>query len=156
MYHTMLTYLYRVPHKVHQRSGYRSSQSAKLIQNETTNLKTRLFRLDKEKQKVKFQPAPLSWPCIPVKHSSPLSHSSPNKFSRVAWWWVAGCYHHNAWMCMVFIWGSFKVKQSPKTIPLSILPICLKSLNTAYLPFFIIIKHRKPPVFNPHCTIPGR
>jgi hypothetical protein len=77
--------------KVHQKSGSRSGQSVKLIQNETTNLKTRLFRLDKEKQKEKFQPVPMSWPCLPVKHSSPLSHSSPNKFSR-----VTGCYHHYA------------------------------------------------------------
>jgi hypothetical protein len=63
----------------HQRAGSRSGQSVKLIQNQTTNVKTSLFRLDKEKQKDKFQPVPLSWPCIHVKHSSPLSNSSQNK-----------------------------------------------------------------------------
>jgi hypothetical protein len=64
----------------HQRAGSRSGQSVKLIQNETTNVKASLFRLDKEKQKEKFQPVPLSWPCLPVKNSSPLSHSSHNIF----------------------------------------------------------------------------
>jgi hypothetical protein len=64
----------------HQRAGSRSGQSVKLIQNETTNVKTSLFRLDKEKHKEKFQPVPLSWPCLPVKHSSQLSHSSQNIF----------------------------------------------------------------------------
>jgi hypothetical protein len=34
-------------------------QSVKSIQNETTNLKTILFRLDKETQKEKFQPGRL-------------------------------------------------------------------------------------------------
>jgi hypothetical protein len=57
----------------------RSGHSVKLIPNETTNVKTSLFRLEKEKQKEKFDPVPLSWPCLTVKHSSQLSHSSPNK-----------------------------------------------------------------------------
>jgi hypothetical protein len=63
----------------HQIAGSRSGQSVKLIQNETTNEKKILSRLDKEKQRDKFQPVPLSWPCLPVKHPSPLSHSSQNK-----------------------------------------------------------------------------
>jgi hypothetical protein len=67
------------PKGVHKRAGSGSGQSVKLIQNETTNLKTSLFRLDKEKQKKKFHPVPLSFPCLPVQHSSPLSHSSQNK-----------------------------------------------------------------------------
>jgi hypothetical protein len=38
------------PKKVHQRYGYRSGQSVKIIQNGPTNLKTSLFRLYKENQ----------------------------------------------------------------------------------------------------------